>query len=377
MADSDIKYWVAFNRIPGIGRVRYSLLEKHFGRLGNAWTASRGELKAAGLDAITDGEFRRNSWVATIPLREDPVHQAPTTGFEFLQADPGWWALWKEPDGRPAQPWANITAQPFITKPLGVGRDIVTDEYGFLKANAHARTKYTIPAPSWHRIFWHPQYSREAYPTPEDFLRAIADYLREEVVARLIALGCDYIQFDAPNYAQWHVDPGNRAAFEAQGHNMDAELVADAEIDNSVFAGISGVTRAIHVCRGNGAGGRWLASGGYDRIAGEVFPRLTNFDRLLLEYDTPRAGDFSPLRHVLPQHSVVLGLVTTKSGVLEDAAAVEGRIREATPYVPLERLALSPQCGFASGEAATTTTPAEQEAKLRLIARVAHRVWPP
>jgi 5-methyltetrahydropteroyltriglutamate--homocysteine methyltransferase len=332
--------------------------------------------EAAGLDVITDGEFRRQSWVVTIPLREDPVHKAPLVGFEYLPADPGWWALWKEPNGRPAQLWTTVERQPFVTQRIQVGRDVVTDEYGFLKAHAHVRTKFTIPAPSWHRIFWHREYSRSAYPTPEEFLQDIARYLREHVVRRLRELGCDYIQLDAPNYAQWHVDPGNRAAFEAAGHDMDAELIADAEIDNSVFEDIRGITRAIHICRGNGPGGRWLASGGYDRIADVVFPRLTNYDRLLLEYDSERAGDFTPLRHVLPHHQVVLGLITTKRGELEDPALVEARIREAARFVPLARLALSPQCGFASGEQATTTTPAQQEAKLRLLADVARRVWP-
>jgi 5-methyltetrahydropteroyltriglutamate--homocysteine methyltransferase len=245
----------------------------------------------------------------------------------------------------------------------------------FLKQNARRRTKLTIPAPSWHRIFWHPEYSRAAYPTAEDFLRAVASYLRHDVVAKVVALGGDYIQMDAPNYAQWHVDPENRAMFEAWGHDMAAELAADAEIDDTVFDGSSAVTRAIHICRGNAPGGRWLANGGYDRIAGEVFPRLTRYDRLLLEYDTPRAGDFGPLRHVRPDATVVLGLLTTKEGAPEDAAAVESRIREATRYVPLDRLALSPQCGFASGEAGNPLSPAEQETKLRLVARIAARVW--
>jgi 5-methyltetrahydropteroyltriglutamate--homocysteine methyltransferase len=329
----------------------------------------------AGLDVITDGELRRNSWVVTIPLREVGASHAPLAGYEFLPAEPGWWSLWKEPDGRRAEVWTAPT-RPFITKPLRVVQDIVATEYAFLKANAHRRTKFTIPAPSWHRIFWHPEYSRAAYPTPEEFLRAVADYQRREVVVKLIALGGDYIQMDAPNYAQWHVDPDNRAAFEAWGHDMAAELVADAEIDNAVFEGIRGVTRAIHICRGNAPGGRWLANGGYERIAGEVFPRLKNYDRLLLEYDTPRAGDFSPLRHVRPETVAVLGLLTTKRGALEDAGAVEARIREATQYVPLTRLALSPQCGFASGEAGNPLTPEEQEAKLRRVAEVARRVWP-
>ena len=331
--------------------------------------------EGAGLDVITDGELRRSSWVITIPLREDAAGRPPLGGFEFLPADPGWWSLWKEPDGRRAQVWTSPT-RPFITRPIQVARDVVSDEYAFLRANARARSKFTIPSPSWHRIFWHPEYSRAAYPTPEDFLRAIAGYLREQVVPRIIALGGDYIQMDAPNYAQWHVDGENRAAFEAWGHDMAAELVADAEIDDTVFEGVRGVTRAIHICRGNAPGGRWLANGGYERIAAEVFPRLTRYDRLLLEYDTPRAGDFGPLRHVRPEATVVLGLLTTKQGELEDAALVETRIREAARQVPLERLALSPQCGFASGEAGIPLTPAQQEATLRRVATIARRVWP-
>ena len=331
--------------------------------------------EGAGLDVITDGELRRSSWVITIPLREDAAGRPPLGGFEFLPADPGWWSLWKEPDGRRAQVWTNPT-RPFITRPIEVTRDVVSDEYAFLKANARARSKFTIPSPSWHRIFWHPEYSRAAYPTPEDFLRAIAGYLREQVVPRIIALGGDYIQMDAPNYAQWHVDGENRAAFEVWGHDMAAELVADAEIDDTVFEGVRGVTRAIHICRGNAPGGRWLANGGYERIAAEVFPRLTRYDRLLLEYDTPRAGDFGPLRYVRPEATVVLGLLTTKQGELEDAALVERRIREAARQVPLERLALSPQCGFASGEAGNPLTPSQQEAKLRRVGTIAQRVWP-
>ncbi len=330
--------------------------------------------EGAGLDVITDGELRRSSWVITIPLREDAAARPPLGGFEFLPADPGWWSLWKEPDGRRAQVWTNPT-RPFITRPIEVTRDVVSDEYAFLKANARARSKFTIPSPSWHRIFWHPEYSRAAYPTPEDFLRAIAGYLREQVVPRIIALGGDYIQMDAPNYAQWHVDGENRAAFEAWGHDMTAELVADAEIDDTVFEGVRGVTRAIHICRGNAPGGRWLANGGYEHIAGEVFARLTRYDRLLLEYDTPRAGDFGPLRHVRPDATVVLGLLTTKLGDLEDAALVETRIREAARQVPLERLALSPQCGFASTEEGNLVSPADQAAKLRLVAETAREVW--
>jgi 5-methyltetrahydropteroyltriglutamate--homocysteine methyltransferase len=195
------------------------------------------------------------------------------------------------------------------------------------------------------------------------------------VVKKIVALGGDYVQMDAPNYAQWHVDAGNRAAFEAWGHDMAKELVEDAEIDDLVFAGIKGITRAIHVCRGNAPGGRWLANGGYEAVASEVFPRLTNYSRLLLEFDTPRAGGFAPLAHVRDDTEVVLGLLTTKLGGLEPADAVERRVLEAAKTVGLDRLAISPQCGFASGEAGNPLTPTEQDAKLRRVVEVARRLW--
>ena len=331
--------------------------------------------ESAGIEAITDGEFRRTGWIAFIPMVDDPLFEAPVSGFEFLDAASGWRGLWKTGAGDPADTSALPPEEPFVTRRLRVERDIVGDEYSFLKANAKARAKYTIPAPSWSRIFWHPEYSTDAYPTSDDFIEDVARLTREHIVDRLVEVGCDYIQLDAPNYAQWHIDPGNRAVFEEHGHDMAHELVADAELDNMVFEGLTGVTRAMHMCRGNAPGGMLAATGGYEVISNDVFPRLTNLDRLLLEYDTDRAGGFAPLADVLPHHQVVLGLVTTKDGTPENAADVVARIEEATEHVPLERLAVSPQCGFASGEIARTMTPEEQEAKLRLVGEVARLVW--
>jgi 5-methyltetrahydropteroyltriglutamate--homocysteine methyltransferase len=323
--------------------------------------------EAAGLDVINDGELRRGTWIVTT---------SATSGHNAIPADPNepyWLSLWKSPDTA-LLPVANPPTRLYVTARIREARDISQTEYAFLTGNAHTRTKFTIPAPSWHRVYWHPVHSRTAYATAEAYLHDMRDYIRG-VVERVIAMGCDYVQLDAPNYGMFHCDTEARAFFASQGRDLAAELAFDVEIDNSVCAGSSGITRALHVCRGNNSGGRWVANGGYEAVAEALFPQLTNIDTLLLEYDTPRAGDFSPLRHVLPQHTVVLGLLTTKSAALEDAAAVEARIREATQYVPLERLALSPQCGFASVEAGNPLTPAEQEAKLRLVSQVARRVW--
>jgi 5-methyltetrahydropteroyltriglutamate--homocysteine methyltransferase len=331
--------------------------------------------ESIGLDVITDGELRRLSWIVTIPLIQDRLHAAPVGGFSYFVPDqPSFMAFWRNEEGRRLSQRSSLP-RAFITEPLRVQGDLLQHEYSFLKANAHTRTKYSFPAPSYHRVFWHPQHSRNAYPTAEAFMQAIRDYLREHVVEPLIEAGCDYIQLDAPNYGQFYVDPEVRDALQAEGHDLDKELIADAEIDNSLFEGLDGITCALHVCRGNGPGGIWSASGGYAPIAREAFGRLTNLTTLLLEYDTERAGDFSPLAHVRHDTVVVLGLLTTKRGALEGRQEIQRRIQEATQHVPLERLALSPQCGFNSAGEGNPLSPAEQEAKLRLVVDVARTVW--
>jgi methionine synthase II (cobalamin-independent) len=326
--------------------------------------------KSAGLDVITDGEFRRQGWnPATSNLPEAPIAgYSPVDDYRIT-----YMKFWRDDTGQ----IVNRTLGPasVVTRPLSLRWDIAAAEYGFLKKHAGARTKYTFTAPSYHRHFWHPRHSKNAYPTVDAYLRAVRDFIRENIVDKLLAMGCDYIQLDAPNYGQAYTDPEVRAAFQAEGHDLDAEVVADAELDNSLFDGITGVTRAIHICRGNGGGGYWSATGGYEHFADKMFPRLTNIDTLLLEYDTDRAGGFEPLQHVGKGATAVLGLLTTKNGRLEDQAAVEGRIREASKYVPLENLALSTQCGFASSGLGNPLTVDEQRAKLDLVCRVAHRVW--
>ena len=313
--------------------------------------------EAAGLDVITDGELRRRSWTVTAES---------LASYTVMPGGAGW--QWH---GNERAERFNTMPYPFVTVPITVVHDLAQEEYAFLKAYAHTRTKYCLPAPSYHRTFWHPQHSRRAYPTAEDYLLAMRDYIHD-VVRDLVALGCDYIQLDAPNYG-FVCDPEFRATMAAQGRDLAAGLRFDAELDSSVFDGVSGITRALHVCRGNAAG-NWAASGGYDAIAAELFPNL-RVDRLLLEYDTPRSGDFGALDQVPEGVDVVLGLLTTKAGELEDADAVERRIREASAIIPLERLAVSPQCGFASVASGNPVTPEQQEAKVRLVGHLARQVW--
>jgi 5-methyltetrahydropteroyltriglutamate--homocysteine methyltransferase len=315
--------------------------------------------ESLGLDVITDGEMRRTTWIATA--------RGSVDGFEPRPGGPGW--QWQGSDQA-----AELSTRPFpfAVRPIQVRYSLADREYAFLHQHARTRTKFCVPAPSYHRTVWHPEHSRDAYPRCEDFLTEVRDIIRQEV-RDVVAMGCDYVQLDAPNYGNL-CDPNLRAAMEATGRDLEAELEVDIALDNSVFEGVRGTTTAMHVCRGNAAG-HWAGTGGYDVIAQRLFGGL-EVDRLLLEYDTPRAGGFDALRYVRPDTTAVLGLITTKTGSLEPAAAVEDRIRQAAAHVPMERLALSPQCGFASVEWGNPISPVEQEAKLKLVADLARRVWP-
>ena len=315
--------------------------------------------EAAGLDVVTDGEMRRGSWAVTTEALE---------GFELRPGGPG--LVWRG-QGKGEAPPAVSDGYPTVVRPISERRRLA-GEYAFLAACAHARTKYSLPAPSYHRRFWYPEHSAGAYPTVEAFLTAVRDYERR-LITDLVALGCDYVQLDAPNYGSL-CDAEYRRHCAAQSRDLDAELAFDADLDSSVFEGFSG-TRALHVCRGNAAG-RWHSSGGYAVIAELLFPAL-DVDVLLLEYDSDRAGDFQPLTLVRKGTIAVLGLLTTKSGAVEDEEAIRGRLEEAGRVKPLEELAVSPQCGFASVAIGNPVTLEEQQAKLELVGRVARAVWGP
>jgi 5-methyltetrahydropteroyltriglutamate--homocysteine methyltransferase len=320
-----------------------------------------------GLDVITDGEVRRTGWAQTPRF------------VGCFEAVPGRRSLnWRGGEGgqvttRP--PAGSSFGYPAVVRRVtgGPRTGNMADEYAFLASAAHSRAKFTMAAPSYHRRYWSPEHSAQAYGSCEEYLTEIRDYQRD-VVRDLVALGCDYVQLDAPNYGSL-CDPDTRAQMTAEGRDVDAEIAFDAELDSSLFEGFDSLTSALHICRGNGPNGAWHSAGGYGAISAQLFPRLS-FSRLLLEYDSDRAGGFEPLADVRPGTVVVLGLLTTKSSQLDDEADVAARISEAAQVKPLQELALSTQCGFASVPGANPVTPASQRAKLELVARLAHRTWP-
>jgi 5-methyltetrahydropteroyltriglutamate--homocysteine methyltransferase len=312
---------------------------------------------AAGLDRITDGEFRRGSWLTDMA---DAVE-----GFvrDRVVLD------WKGPGGGPEVSSANA-----VGATLHKTRHLTAHEVPFLAASSKRPFKVTLPAPSNFVVCsYRPGITEKFYPTRADLLHDLISIIREEV-NWLVSQGVTYIQFDAPYYTHY-LDPQHRAQTRAEGRDPDQELAEGIAGDNAALADIprDRVTVATHVCRGNSRS-RWFTEGGYDVIAERLFGSL-DVDRLLLEFDDGRSGGFEPLRWVPAGKTVVLGLVTTKDAKLESQDALQRRIDEAARYVPLERLAISPQCGFASIAAGNLLTMDEQWRKLELVADTARKVW--
>jgi 5-methyltetrahydropteroyltriglutamate--homocysteine methyltransferase len=258
--------------------------------------------------------------------------------------------------------------------PLRRPEPILVADFAFLAGVTKATPKITIPSPS--RLHFHGGrgvVSADAYPDIEGFFADVVRAYRAEI-ADLEAAGCRYIQIDDPLFS-YFISERLRAEIVANGERPDERLARYVRLINDCIAERrDGTAIGIHVCRGN-ARSAWIAEGGYERVAEQLFGSLHN-DHFLLEYDDGRSGDFAPLRFMPKDKRVVLGLVTSKHGRLEERATLLRRIEEATRYVPLENLALSPQCGFASVVEGNIVTPADQWAKLQLVVDTAREVWP-
>lgn len=311
----------------------------------------------AGLDVVTDGEQRRASFLGALLEATEGL----TRSDDVLKP-------WHEQDGSVSQ----LSLGLLVTQKLRRVRSLVAEEYSYSRARAHKPIKVSLPSPMMLSMFWSPIVTREVYADPFDLFADGATVIRAEIV-ELARLGCAYVQIDAPELATLTDPIATRDMYEKNGIDPRRLITDGLDILNSL-ADIPGVTFGLHLCRGNNDG-RWLAQGGYDAIAKEMFRRATNYSRFLLEYDDARSGSFAPLAVAPRDKMVVLGLVTTKKPAMETADELIRRIDEASRYFPREQLALSPQCGFASGVHGNPITEAIQEAKLKLVADVAHRVW--
>jgi 5-methyltetrahydropteroyltriglutamate--homocysteine methyltransferase len=313
-----------------------------------------------GLQAATDGEFRRASWHMDFIYQIGGVATAPgnlAVRFHNRGGDIEFTPAALRVDGK-----------------IRMTKTIFEEDFGYLRSVAGPATaKLTIPSPNMVHYRGGPAMIDPAvYPDIEEFWHDLSAAYADEV-RRLAALGCTYLQFDDTSLAYLN-DPAQRA--EIAGRGEDAEhlhLRYIRQVNDALAGRPAGLAVTTHLCRGNFRSS-WVASGGYDFVAEALFSEL-NVDGFFLEYDDERSGGFAPLRFVPPGKMVVLGLVTTKRGDLEDADVLKRRIDEAAAFVPAGQLCLSPQCGFSSTVEGNVLSYEQQVAKLELIVRVAADVW--
>lgn len=314
----------------------------------------------AGLEVVTDGEFRRENWYADFIGRLGGVEIRAAEANPAFAHDPG--------NTIHYVPKSVVTVAP-LRRP----EPIAVEDFAFLASTTTRTPKITLPSPS--RLHFHGGrrvVSSAVYPDIEAFFADVVRAYRAEI-ADLEAAGCRYIQIDDPLFS-YFISDRMRAEIVADGDVPEERLERYVRLINDCIAARRAETAiGIHVCRGN-ARSAWIAEGGYERIAEQLFGSLQN-DHFLLEYDDDRSGDFEPLRYMPAGKRVVLGLVTSKRGALEDPDALVRRVEEATKYVALEDLAISPQCGFASIVEGNIITPDDQWAKLRLVVETARRIW--
>lgn len=307
-----------------------------------------------GLDVITDGEPRRFAFYGHF-----------VEAVEGFDKAGGWGVRFRDDSGDEL-----LLRRPVVIDKMRWRHSMCAEEWTYLRARTSTPGKVTIISAIQAAAYYEPDRSGAAYPTREAYLADVVALLRQEI-DELVRLGCTYVQIDAPAYGSL-VDHEMREGFRQRGADPDKILDEGIQLDNAVISGYPGVTFALHICRGNNQS-HYYASGGYEPIA-RVLERA-NFDRFMLEYDTDRSGGFEPLRHLRDDTVAVLGLITTKQPELESEEIVKQRIMEAARYVPLDRLALSTQCGFASTMEGNRVSMEDQRRKLELVVRVARDVW--
>jgi 5-methyltetrahydropteroyltriglutamate--homocysteine methyltransferase len=314
----------------------------------------------AGLQSATDGEFRRASWHMDFIYQLGGISKAPgNLAVKF-----------RNPSGAIEFTPAAL----HIGSKIRLDQTIFADDFRYLQSVVTGATaKLTIPSPNMVHYRGGPAaIDHDVYPDMEEFWADLSATYADQV-QRLAALGCRYLQLDDTSLAYLN-DPAQRA--EIAGRGEDAEhlhLRYIRQVNDAIAARPAGLAVTTHMCRGNFRSS-WAAEGGYEFVAEALFSELT-VDGFFLEYDDERSGGFEPLRFVPKGKMVVLGLVTTKRGTLEDPDALRRRIDEAARFVPLDQLCLSPQCGFSSTVEGNVLSQEEQQAKLRLIVQVAHDVW--
>jgi 5-methyltetrahydropteroyltriglutamate--homocysteine methyltransferase len=315
--------------------------------------------EAAGLRSITDGEFRRRTWWTDFMLGLDGVVENPATSA----------IVFRDAEGH-VRPLPSVK----VAGKIGWKRSVVRESFTFLKSRTRQTPKLTIPAPIelHYLVGGREGIDRSAYPEIEPFFDDLAAAYRREI-AELARAGCTYLQLDDVTLA-FLCDSNRREEVRSWGNDPLELLDTYVETMNKALAERPpAMTIAMHICRGN-MSGHWAAEGGYEAVAERAFGGI-DVDAFFLEYDTPRAGSLAALRYMPSEKTTVLGIVSTKSPELEDPDDVKRRIDEAGRFAPLDRLCLSPQCGFASNYVGNPVTIDDERRKLELVVAVARDVW--
>ena len=324
--------------------------------------------EAHGLPVVTDGEYRRLNW--QVSFSEVAGWDMWNTSWLNFRQNPGNIAPSEAPGHKGED--AVLSFKTPVTENLRLLRSFPLDEYRFAASVAKRPVKIPLMGPDRVCQMCDIDGSKGLYPDSDAFLADVVA-IQREMVGQLIDAGCQQVQLDEPSYTGY-VDAPTLERLRSRGEDPMKNLDRAIAADNAVIAGYKGkATFSLHICRGNRAS-MWHREGKYDPIAERLFGTL-KFDRLLLEYDTERAGGFEPLRYVPKGVIVVLGLITTKNGRVETVDELKRRIEDASRFIDVDQLALSPQCGFASGIAGNMLTEDEQWAKLEVMLETARQVW--
>jgi 5-methyltetrahydropteroyltriglutamate--homocysteine methyltransferase len=311
-----------------------------------------------GLQVITDGELRRRTWWQNFISALD--------GTTIKIAEQG--AKFGDREGQ-----KHVAPTPYTDGKIRRTESIAGEDFKFVQSLTSRTAKVTLPSPPVLHFFGgRDAISKQVYPDLEEFWSDVITAYSDEV-EELASLGCTYLQFDETNLACL-CDPKIQDQFRGRGEDPEETARKYGEvIEAAISKRPSSMTIGMHLCRGNSQG-RWLAEGGYDYVADILFNQIS-VDTYFMEFDSPRAGDFSPLRLVPPGKMVVLGLISTKTAELELVDDIKHRIDDAARFIPLEQLALSPQCGFASNYLGNPVSMDDQTRKLELVVKIAEQVW--
>ena len=327
--------------------------------------------ESLGLEVVTDGEIRRLNFQDSFGAAVSGFAASGTTldATQARVAGGKAMARFDMPDLHQHGP-AVTRRRPTVQR-LKLERNVLLDEYRYAKSVAKRPVKVTLIGPDRIAQRFAHEDSKAVYADVDAFLADVVA-IERQMIAAVVEAGCRYVQIDAPGYTAY-VDEPSLAAMRERGEDPVRSFQRSLAADAQVLQGFDDVTFGIHLCRGN-QHSMWHREGHYDAIAERLFNVLPH-RRFLLEYDSPRAGSFEPLRFVPKGKVCVLGLVTTKLGALETPDELARRIDEAARHLPLEQLALSPQCGFASDVAGNRITEEDQKRKLELVVRTARMVW--